>query len=148
MASQKQTRRARTTTTTPADEPVLTLSSIVTRKRIRIDGTLYDLRNPDELPWLAYRHRAGEYQRAGVLLALKKRTKAQEQELDRLLPKLVAALVVAPASVLAKLSHEHQLGIVAVFFGLLMKEHPGIAAALKTTGRAFSPRTGAPSSRG
>lgn len=139
MASQK----TRTHSTPPADEPVLTLSSIVTRKKIRIDGELYDLRNPDELPWLAYRHRADEYQRAGVLLSLKSRTKKQEQELDRLLPKLVAALVVAPAAVLARLSHEHQLGIVAVFFGLLMKEHPAIAAALKTTGRAFSPRTGA-----
>lgn len=128
-------------------DPVLTLSTVIDRPTILIDGTPYQMRAADELPWLVYRDKANVYQRASTLFTLPRRTPKQEQELNRLLPPLVASLMVdVPAKVLAKLSDDHRLAIVATFSQLLLANPQAVGAmtaAAATPGRASSTRTGA-----
>jgi hypothetical protein len=132
----------------PKRDPVLTLSTVIDRPTILIDGTPYQMRAADELPWLVYRDKANVYQRASTLFTLRRRTPKQEQELTRLLPSLVASLMVdVPAKVLAKLTDDHRLAIVATFSQLLLANPQAVgamaAAAVATPGRASSTRTGA-----
>jgi len=129
-------------------DPVLTLSTVVDRPLINIDGALYQLRTADELPWLVYRDKANVYRRAAPLFMAKRRTPAQEKELKRLLHPLVASLMVdVPKKVLAKLTDDHRLAIVATFSQLLQMNPQVVgamaAAAVTTPGRASSTRTGA-----
>lgn len=129
-------------------DPVLTLSTVIDRPTILIDGTPYQMRAADELPWLVYRDKANVYKRAAPLFTLARRTPAQEKELKRLLHPLVASLMVdVPAKVLAKLTDDHRLAIVATFSQLLQMNPQVVgamaAAAVATPGRASSTRTGA-----
>lgn len=117
-------------------EPVLSLSTVVDRHTIKIDGKSYELRNPDELTWLAYRQKANDFREVGKLLQVKRRTKAQEAALDRLLPPLVEKLVIAPKPVLAKLRPEHQFAIVTVFSTLLVADLRTRAGAKTAHGRS------------
>lgn len=137
----------RTRTRPTASAPVLTLSTVIDRPQIAIDGRLYSLRHADELPWLVYRDKANVYRQAAALFSLKTRSAAQERELQRILPPLVASLVVdAPATVLRKLTDDHRLAIVATFSNLLLTNPhaAGAIAQMTRTGRGASTRkTGA-----
>lgn len=133
---------------TPKHDPVLTLSTVIERPTITIDGVPYQMRSADELPWLVYRDKANVYRRAAPLFTLKRRTAAQTKELQRLLHPLVASLLVdVPAKVLAKLTDDHRLAIVATFSQLLQMNPQVVgamaAAAVTKPGRASSKRTGA-----
>jgi hypothetical protein len=128
--------------------PVLNLTTIVTRPVITIDGTPYELRSPEELPWLAYRGHAEVFRKAGPLLARATRTPAQEAQLERLLGPLVEALVIAPKPVLVKLSHHQRFAVLEVFSRLLptaTKTRPAGATPTRPTrarGAASSTKTG------
>lgn len=133
------------------DEPVLDLSTIVTRPKIRIDGQLYELRASDEMPWLEFRKHAGTFREAATLLSGVKGapTPKQRARLKVILPKLVALLVLdLPRPVLARLQMEQQLQIVATFSDLLLAKNPRLAAQIKANADRSSTRTGSRSARG
>lgn len=112
----------------PSRAPVLSISTVVPRQTLTIDGQPYELRTADELPWLIFRGYADTFQRAGALLQQGTRTDAEEQALEQLLPPLIEALVIAPRDVLAKLSHEHRFQILTVF-SLLLSQTPATTTA-------------------
>lgn len=116
-------------------EPILSLSTVVKRPTIEIDGTAYELRTRDELPWLVYRGYADTFKRAGELLQVLNRTDEQEEELNRLLPPLTEALVQAPKKVLAKLNNDQRFAVLTVFSQLLLATTTKTAGATARQGR-------------
>lgn len=133
------------------DEPVLDLSTVVTRPKIRIDGKLYELRSADEMPWLEFRRHAGLFREASLLMGRMEQnpTKVEVARLRTLLPGLVSLLVLnLPRAVLARLRMEQQLQIVATFSDLLLAKNPRLAARIKANADRSSTRTGSRSARG
>jgi hypothetical protein len=133
------------------DEPILSLSTVVTRPTIKIDGKLYEMRAADEMPWLEFRRHAGVFREASQLMARMEDapTKAEVDRLHRILPDLVSLLVLdLPRAVLAKLRPEQQLQIVASFSDLLLAKNPRLAAQIKANADRSSTRTGSRSARG
>lgn len=117
--------------TTKRDAPVLSLSTVVTRPKIRIDGTLYELRSPDEVSWLEYREHAETFREASALMT-PAATVAQRTRLKKILPRLVGILVVGlPVRVLKRLKPDQQLQIVATFSDLLLAKNPRLAAQVR-----------------
>jgi len=98
---------------------LLDLSTLVKRSFITIDKKKYDLRNPDELPYLEYRARASQWARLAALIQKPRVSKKEEAEADTILRGLVALIVIAPDKVLAKLQRPQQVQIVTVFSTLL-----------------------------
>lgn len=141
-----------TSSNTAAPSPVLSLSTVLTRQRVEIDGTLFELRHVDELSWLVYRGHAETYRKAGMLLHAKDRSPEQEAQLDAILPGLMRVLLIAPDEVLDRLNNEQRFAIATVFsLPLLAKTTPaqaGRRAAAAPRPRRSTTRTGARSSRG
>lgn len=132
-------------TTSPT--PVLSISTVVQRPTIRIDGTLYELRSRDEVPWLLYRGYANTFRRCSVLLTKGKLTEEEERELESQLPALIEAFVIAPKSVLRKLDTEARYQIATVFSLLLLKTTTAPTAGAnrarnRAARKASSKRTG------
>lgn len=136
--------------TTP--RPVLSLSTVLTRQRVEIDGVQYELRHVDELSWLVYRGHADTYQRAGVLLQTRDRSPEQQAQLEAILPPLMRLLLIAPSDVLAKLNSDQMFAIATVFSLPLLTKTPaakvGSTAGAARRSRRSTTRTGATSSRG
>lgn len=136
---------------TKRGETVLTLSTIVTRPIIAIDGKHYELRAADEMPWLEFRQHAGVFREASDLMR-PNLTKRERARLNAILPRLVSLLVLdLPAAVLKRLRPEQQLQIVSTFSDLLLATNPRLAAQIAATADRSSTRTGsnsAPGSRG
>lgn len=99
--------------------PALSLSTILHRPTIAIDGTAYELRTADEMPWLAYRGHANKFLRAGELMQVRKRTATQERQLEALLVELIEAIVLAPKKVLDRLNTVQRFEVLMVFSSLL-----------------------------
>lgn len=96
-------------------EPVLTLSTAIDRKVVRIDRVDYQLRSADEMPYMAIRGYARTFRDAAPLLSTRNRTAKQERELEKVMKPLVRAILIAPDAVHNKLSHDHRMAIVEVF---------------------------------
>lgn len=131
-------------TPTAPNTPVLSLSTVLERQRIDIDGTLYELRHPDELTWLVYRGHADTYRQAATILTTPERSPEQAAQLDALLPALMRVLVVAPDAVLDRLNNDQRFAIATVFSWLLLPK-TGAGAAARQGSRSTT-KTGAPSS--
>jgi hypothetical protein len=132
---------------TTQTSPVLDIRTVVTRPTIRIDGTLYELRSRDEVPWLLYRGYADTFRRCSALLTKGKLTDDEERELETQLPALIEAFVIAPKSVLRKLDTEARYQIATVFSLLLLKTTTAPTAGAKrarntAARKASSTRTG------
>ena len=131
--------------------PVLSLSTVLTRQRVEIDGTQYELRHVDELSWLVYRGHADTYRRAGALLQTPDRSPEQQAQLEAILPGLMRVLLIAPDEVLAKLNSDQQFAIAMVFSLPLLTKTTAKVGATKGAAprsRRSTTRTGATSSRG
>lgn len=115
--------------------PVLSLSTIIQRQTVAIDGKPYEMRSADELPWMVYRGHANLFQRAGVLMTATQRTPAQEKQLEALLKPLIAAILIAPKAVLAKLNTDQRWAVLMVFSALLptQKTKAGASKAKRAT---------------
>lgn len=112
--------------------PVLSLSTLIERQVIAIDGTHYELRTADEVPFIVYRGYAAQFRRAGELMQ-KRRSAKDEKELEALLVPLMEAIVIAPKPVLKKLTTDQRWAVLMVFSSLLPTETK--AAGAKTTTR-------------
>ncbi|MBA5778072.1 hypothetical protein H2509_13550 [Stappia sp. F7233] len=113
-------------------EPILDLSTLIERPRIRIDGNLYEIRSPDELSLIESHFFALKGQEIDRL------TKAgnQGEELAELIRDVVRKVVVElPSKVLSRLSEAHMLAIVEVFTGLLLRRRLGLAGAIAKAGQ-------------
>lgn len=126
-------------------EPVLTLSTVVDRKIVRVDGVNYELRSSDEMPYLAIRGHARTFRDAAPLLSMPRRNATQERALKKVMKPLVKAILIAPDSVHNKLSHDHRMAIVEVFSLLRAVEiraaQKAAAGAKAGTARKTSGRT-------
>ena len=122
--------------------PILDLSTVVAdRPPIRVDGVTYHLKSPDDLSlmdshqfsaWGERLRELGEQGEDGI------------GELERLLPKVVAAIAFdLPREVLDRLSTAHLMAIVEVFTGLLLSVR---LRSVEANVRAAQP-TGGSSSR-
>lgn len=131
--------------------PLLDLTTtLLERQRIRIDGTLYELRNPEELSVLAsaqFTRWGKEIEERGKALS-----DADDPDLTALLRKVAgAALVDVPGEVLDRLSGGQLMAIAEVFTTLLLGRRLRLAGALaaqvtsRLTGASLSPGSSAPS---
>lgn len=134
-------------------EPILKLSTVYNLPEIEIDGTRYTLKTIESMPLAeirrcnaigaqidAYREKARRRKR-GL-------SKKDEAEVSRLLAKLVAVLVDAPAAVLAKLRDPARAEIIAVFILLQSRRSaPPATSSRTTTAAPTTSRTGERRSR-
>jgi hypothetical protein len=124
-----------------ASTPALDLTT--TRPVIKIDGTEYTLKKPGDLSFLAYQHRAREFDQVGRVLQAKRPKPAEVTRATAILRELCAYVVSAPPTVLDKLDDLQRVEIVTHFFSMLtrrMGQRPP-----SVNGR---PSRSAPSSRG
>ncbi|MBB99192.1 MAG: hypothetical protein CML67_06605 [Rhodobacteraceae bacterium] len=130
-----------------AETPILELSTLIERPTIRIDGTLHELRAPDELSVMDSQYLTHAGKRIDAL--------ARTEDADELLPKLLDEVirrvtVELPEEVLGKLTESHKLSICEVFTGLLLRRRMAVAGAVArrltgSTGEPSSPGSSAPS---
>jgi hypothetical protein len=123
--------------------PVLSLTTLIPRLTIKIDGKPYDLITADEFAWLDYRGKAGVFREAAPLMVLRRRTKKQEKDIERLLGPLVQTVVKAPATVLARLTNAQRVQVLEVFSRLLPTKPlmSAVQAGAPTRGRRSSTKT-------
>jgi hypothetical protein len=133
--------------------PLLDLTTmLLERQRIRIDGTLYELRSPEELSVLQsarFTRWGGEIERLGQSLGGADHAD-RDAELTALLRQVAAAaLVDVPAAVIERLSGGQAMSIVEVFTTLLLGKRLRLAGALvaqvadRQTGPSSSPGSSA-----
>lgn len=125
-------------------DPVLSLSTIVTRPTIAIDGRRYELRAADEMPWLEFRQHADVFRESSALLTRMEQnpTKQEIARLTTILPTLVSLLVLdLPKAVLKRLKPDQQLQIVATFSDRLLAQNPRLAAQIQANADRSSTRT-------
>lgn len=129
--------------------PTPDITTIVERPTLRIDGVTYTLRHPDELPYLAYRNKAGVYTRVNALFSKAREgddlSDAEEQELEAILPGLVKSLLFAPDEVLAKLTTEQRVMVVGYFSQLVLQR---TSDRIRRATQAVAPPAAAPGPRG
>lgn len=125
-----------------AETPILELSTLIERPTIRIDGTLYELRAPDELSVMD-----GQYlTHAGKRIDALARTEDADEHLPMLLDEVIRRVTVdLPEEVLGKLKESQKLSICEVFTGLLLRRRMAVAGAVA---RRLTGSTGEPSSPG
>ena len=121
--------------------PILSLSTLVHRPTVAIDGKQYELRTSEEFAWMIYRGKADAFRKAGQLLQLRKRSVKQEKELSRLLVPLVQGILVAPPAVLARLSDDQRFQILTVFSRLLQTPARTVGATPGRSASASSTKT-------
>jgi hypothetical protein len=125
--------------------PLLDLTTmLLERQRIRIDGTLYELRSPEELSVLQsarFTRWGGEIERLGQSLGGADHAD-RDAELTALLRQVAAAaLVDVPAAVIERLSGGQAMSIVEVFTTLLLGKR--LRLADRQTGPSSSPGSSA-----
>ncbi len=136
---------------TTAVAPVISLTTVAQRPTVSIDGVSYELRHPDEFPYLVYRNMGGLWSKAYALLSQTKAgvplTPAQERELEPLLEPLMRSVLLVLDSIAAKLTPEMQYAVVMVFFRLLLDRRAAVAAAAQRLVGAGNGRRGRSSKR-
>jgi hypothetical protein len=110
-----------------AEEPILDLSTLITRPTIRIDGTLHELRSPDELSIMDSQYLTHVGKRIDALV--------KEEDADLLLPALLdevlrRIMVSVPGAVLGRLTDAQKMSICEVFTGLLLRRRLAVAGAI------------------
>lgn len=110
-------------------EPLLNLSTLIERPRIRIDAALFEILSPDEIS-IIDGHRLGSWGRRINVLAEMDGDEA-EAELSELIGKVARKVAVGvPDDVFAQLSGAHKQAIADVFTGLLLQARLGVAGAI------------------
>lgn len=123
-----------------ANAPLLDLDTLIVRPTIEIDGQRYEIMSADELSVLES-HRFGIWGRRIEQLAASddEEDGAEYQELISRLARKI--LIGASDEVFARLTGAHELAIVDVFTGLLLRNKLGVAGAMATA--MGDPRIGA-----
>lgn len=118
--------------------PVLDLTTVA--PQVRIDGDLYTLRVRDDLSILTNTEHAKKLARIDVLRVNGARSKKEEAELATLLEQMCGVLLVAPATLVEKLTQYQRLAVVTAFFQQIAAANPSrtILAAAATSKK--SPR--------
>lgn len=112
-----------------ADEPLLSLDTLIVRPTIEIDGQRYEIRSADELSVMDA-HRFGIWGRRIEALA-KSDDVADSAEYGVLIGLAArAAIVDLPDEVFAKLAGSQMIAIVDVFTGLLLRKQLGVVEAM------------------
>lgn len=112
-----------------ADGPLLDLTTLITRPRIKIDGEIFEILSPDEVS-IIDSHRFGLWGRRIQALADIEGEDA-EKELTELVSKVARKVTVGvPDEVFAKLPGAHRQAISDVFTGLLLRNRLGVAGAI------------------
>jgi hypothetical protein len=129
-------------------EPLLDLSTMIERPRIRIDGVAYEIRTPEELTLF----QSQQFTLWGKELEALGAAPEKADELEALVRRVVTAVTVeVPPAVLGKLSTSQLMNIVEVFIGLLLGRRLRLAGALaaqvvsRSTGAKSSPGSSTPS---
>lgn len=113
----------------PSGEPLLDLSTLITRPTIRIDGTLFEILSPDEVS-IIDSHRFGLWGRRIQQLADVEGDEA-EAELAALIDKVARRVAVGVTdAVYDQLAGAHKQAISDVFTGLLLRNRLGVAGAI------------------
>ncbi len=133
-------------------DPILDLSTLVDRPKIRIDGRLYELRSPDELSVLDSQRLTSAGKRIDALAgASDPAGEGDTRELAELIDDVTRrVLVEIPEAVFASLSQMQKLSICEVFTGLLLGRRMALAGAIArklTDSPKDTPSTGATPSR-
>lgn len=117
-----------------AAEPILDLSTLIAaRPPVRIDGTVYHLKSPDELT-LADSH---SFTRWGKELEVLGQQPDKVKELEMLLRVVArAALADVPRRVFKRLSPSQHVSVVEVFTVLLLGRQARLAGAVASAGRS------------
>jgi acid phosphatase family membrane protein YuiD len=133
-------------------DPILDLSTLVDRPKIRIDGTLYELRSPDELSVLDSQRLTSAGKRIDALAGASDPAGEDDSgELAGLIDDVTRrVLVEIPETVFESLSQIQKLSICEVFTGLLLGRRMALAGAIArklTDSPKDMPSTGAMPSR-
>jgi len=105
--------------------PVLDLSTLVDRPFIRIDGTNYDIRHPDEFSLVQQLRQQRQAERVMLLVQAmveKQASTADEEEYVSILDQSCRAVLIAPDAIHEKLRDDHRLAIVKAFTELLLEK--------------------------
>jgi hypothetical protein len=119
---------------TPPLPPTLSISTLVTRPAVEIDGERYALFHPDEFALLQRVTLLAQYRRATELLgAVEAVSPAQAQELHGILDAMVRSVFVdAPDAVHQKLRDDHRAQIAGAFTRLLHERARAVVGAQTT----------------
>jgi hypothetical protein len=110
---------------------LLDLDTLITRPFIKIDGQRYDLVSPEELSVLAS-HCLGSRGRRIETLS-QSDDEDDGADLEALITEVAREVLAdTPNEVFAKLTGAHQMAIVDVFTGLLLRNKLGVAGAMAT----------------
>jgi hypothetical protein len=112
-----------------ADAPLLDLDTLIVRPTIEIDGRRFEILSAEELSVLDS-HRFGVWGRQIERLASSDDADDGAEYADLIGRVARTAIVDVPDDVFAKLTGAHQMAIVDVFTGLLLRNRLGVAGAM------------------
>ncbi|WEK00594.1 MAG: hypothetical protein P0Y59_02565 [Candidatus Sphingomonas phytovorans] len=112
-----------------ADAPLLDLATLIVRQAIDIDGRRFEILSADELSVLDS-HRFGIWGRQIERLAASDDADDSAEYAELIQRVARAAIVDVPDEVFARLTGTHQMAIVDVFTGLLLRNRLGVAGAM------------------
>lgn len=118
-------------------DPLLSLDTLIVRPTVEIDGTAYEIRSPDELSVLESRR----FELWAKKIEAQETSEEPTAELDELADTITRQVLIGvPDDVMAKLTGQHKIAVVAVFTGLLLRGRAGVVRAI--TKAMGSPPTG------
>lgn len=128
----------------PSHKPLLTLSTLIDRHFVTIDGVNYDLRNADELSIVELDRMTRQSARFDQLFAQQIRSEEESAEYEAILHGLCNTILEAPDDVRAKLKDGQRADIVVAFTALSLRSLQSTRANQEA---ATVPPTGASSRR-
>ena len=134
-----------------ADDALLSLTTLIDRPRLEIDGHLYEIMSPDELPLLTSQRLAAKGRELDRLMKLDELKPVHERRLPELLDELCAIIMEpVPVEVRASLSEAQKQSVIEVFTMLSLARKTRLAgatmkgmAAKRETGESSSPGSSA-----
>ncbi|MDZ4306981.1 hypothetical protein [Allopontixanthobacter sp.] len=119
------------TSSGPHTIPLLDLDTLIERRKISIDGELYEILSPDELSVIES-HRFGVWGKRIEQLA-DKEGEEEIKELEALIARASRKILVGvPDEVFARLPGAHQWAVIDLFTGLLLQMKLKVAGAMQT----------------
>jgi len=124
-------------------ETVLDLKTVVDRRIVRIDGTPYELKHPQELAVADYLRLGGKTDRVYQIerdAVEGKATEDQLVELMTVLDEIVGEVLLAPADIIKRLQIAQELAILEVFIALNPEQTTAQPEKSASEGPSIGPR--------
>lgn len=127
-----------------ADDAILSLDTLIDRPRVAIDGALYEIVSPEELPLLTSQRLAAKGRELDRLMKMDELKPVHEKRLSELLGELTAIIMEpVPAKVRDALTEAQQHSVIEVFTMLSLARKAKLAGAMMRGAAGSKPATAA-----